>query len=89
MIIKWAPGGFEDSSSASIERAVERVLRLLYKGIELPRQPLTDLIPTAQRRNREISERYFAGDRAVDLAAEYGVSLQRIYVLVRRYKHKR
>ena len=52
-----APEDFEDSSSASIERAVGRILRLLYKGIELPRQPLTDLIPTAERRNREISER--------------------------------
>ena len=51
------PEGFEDSSSASIERAVGRILRLLYKGIELPRQPLTDLIPTAERRNREISGR--------------------------------
>ena len=75
--------GFEDSSSASIEKAVRRLLRLLYAGMELPSEPLTDFIPTKEDRNREVYRRYLAGARAVDLAAEYGISLQRVYVIIR------
>ena len=43
-----------------------------------------DLIPTEEERNFEIFTRYVAGERAVDLAEDYGISVQRIYVLIRR-----
>lgn len=78
-----APAGFEDTSSASIEKAVRRVLGLLYAGMELPSEPLTDYKPPKENRNREIYRRYVEGARAVDLAAEYGISLQRVYVIIR------
>jgi hypothetical protein len=78
--------GFEDCSSASIEKAARRVLRLLYMGIELPSEPLTDYKPPKEDRNREIYQRYLEGARAVDLAAEYGISLQRVYVIIRMGK---
>lgn len=78
-----APEGFEDTSSASIEKAVRRILGLLYAGMELPSEPLTDYKPPKENRNREIYRRYVDGARAVDLAAEYGISLQRVYVIIR------
>src|SRR5438105_6835364 len=45
------PEGFEDSSSAYIERAVQRILRLLYTNMALPAEPVTDLIPIKEDRN--------------------------------------
>jgi len=78
--------GFEDSSSASIERAVQRLLRLLYAGMELPSEAINDLIPSKEERNREIYRRYVEGERAVDLAAEYRISLQRVYKVIRMGK---
>lgn len=78
-----APEGFEDSSSASIEKAVRRRLRLLYVGMELPSKAINDFIPTKEERNREIYRRYIEGARAVDLASEYEISLQRVYMVIR------
>ena len=87
--INMTPEGFEDSSSASIERAVRRILQLLYAGKELPSAPLTDYKPPKADRNREIYQRYFEGARVVDLAVENGISLQRVYVIIRMGKRKR
>jgi hypothetical protein len=84
LVLIVAPKGFEDSSSASIEKAVRRILRLLYAGMELPSETINDFIPPKEERNREIYRRYLEGARAVDLAVEYGMSLQRIYVIIRR-----
>jgi hypothetical protein len=79
-----APEGFEDSSSASIERAVRRILRLLYAGMDIPAHAVNDFVPAKEERNREIYRRFLAGVRAVDLAELYNVSLQRVYALIRR-----
>ena len=81
-----ASAGFEVLSTAMVESAVHRFLRQLYLGQAFPTQPITDLIPAEEDRNLEIYERYVAGEPAVDLAEDYGVSLQRVYVLIRRYK---
>jgi Mor family transcriptional regulator len=54
--------------------------------MELPPEPLTDFIPPKEDRNREIYRRYIEGARAVDLAAEYSISLQRVYIIIRRGK---
>ncbi len=54
--------------------------------MELPSEPLTDYKPPKENRNREIYQRYIEGVRAVDLAAEYGISLQRVYVIIRMGK---
>jgi Mor family transcriptional regulator len=54
--------------------------------MELPNEPLTDHSPIEEDRNREIYQRYVDGTRAVDLAAAYGISLQRVYVFIRMGK---
>ena len=69
-----------------VEAAVHRVLHQLYVGQQQSTQPITDLIPTEEDRNLEIYKRYAAGERAADLPEDYGVSIQRIYVLIRRYQ---
>ena len=42
------------------------------------------MTPPKEDHNREIYRRYLEGARAVDLAAKYGMWLQRIYVIIRR-----
>jgi hypothetical protein len=51
----------------------------LLDEVEYPiERPAT---PPSQR-NLEIYRRYIAGERAVDLATEYGISWQRIYQII-------
>jgi hypothetical protein len=83
------PEGYEVIASALVERAVQRVLSQLYVGMNLPSGPIMDLIPFGEERNEEIYRRYLAGERAVDLAKDNGISLRRIYVLIRIMKQHR
>ena len=61
------------------------VLRRLYLGMIEPTEPVTDEIPEKDQRNFEIYTRYMNGERAVDLATEFHVSVRRVNKLVRRY----
>jgi Mor family transcriptional regulator len=56
--------------------------------MELPTEAVTDSIPFAEERNKEIYRRYLASERATDLAREFGISLQLIYVLIRKMKRR-
>ena len=69
-----------------VEAAVQRILHQLYLGQWYSTQPITDLIPAEEDRNFEIYKRYVAGERAVNLAEDYDISLQRVYVLIRRHQ---
>ncbi len=57
--------------------------------MEIPSEPLTDYKPPKEYHYREIQQRYLEAARAVDLAVEYGVSLQRVYVIIRMGKRNR
>jgi len=61
-------------------------LVLLYGSTQPSDIPISRLTPPKEERNREIYRRYIAGERAIDLAKEYSVSLQRIYVIIRKYR---
>lgn len=80
------PEGYETISSASVPKAVQRVLERLYRGLTDSPIPVTDLIPELEQRNRMIYERYLAGERAADLAQAFGISVRRVNRLVRRYE---
>jgi hypothetical protein len=69
----------------SIAQAASSLLRHLY-GTPLPLTPQSRNIPPKTDRNEEIYKRYMAGERAVDLAKEFGVSVRRINRLINRYK---
>ncbi len=64
--------------------AVQRVLAQLYRGREEAIAPVTDMIPEKEWRNCEIVRRYLAGERAIDLAREFGISARRVTRLIRR-----
>ena len=77
--------GFGNISSASMSLTVRRVLAQLYRGIIEATPQVTDMIPAKEWRNQEIFRRYMAGERAVDLAREFGLSVRRVNRLIRRY----
>jgi Mor family transcriptional regulator len=64
-------------------------VQTLYKGMPLPTNPASSTIPSKTERNNMIYERYMAGEKAVDLASEYGVSVRRINRLILRIKNQR
>jgi Helix-turn-helix domain len=82
------PEGFGNISSATPSQAVAIILRLLYKDQTLPTKPVSDIPPLKADRNREIYDRYLAGERAIDLAREFGISVRRINRIIRRYLNR-
>lgn len=75
-------------SCTSVESASARLIQLLYKDVPAAEKPVSLLIPMMAERDEIIYTRYTSGERAVDLAEEYGVSLQRLHWLIRRYKSR-
>jgi hypothetical protein len=65
--------------------AIHCVLAQLYRGMIKRDAPVTDLIPEKDVRNRAIYRKYLAGERAVDLASEFEISVRRVNKLIRRY----
>ena len=61
-----------------------KALNFLYGNKPASDTPVSHMTPPKDDRNREIYRRYLEGARAVDLAVEYGMSLQRIYVIIRK-----
>jgi Mor family transcriptional regulator len=59
------------------------MLNLLYAGLLLHDKPITLKHVAKAERNAEIRIRYAAGAILKELAAEYGISYQRIYQIVR------
>ena len=65
--------------------AVQRVLAQLYRGVMESTTPVSDMILEKEWRNQEIFRRYMAGERSIDLAREFGISVRRVNRLIRRY----
>jgi hypothetical protein len=83
------PDGYGIRSRDSLPTAVARLVQTLYQGMPLPTNPASSMIPTKTERNNTIYERYIAGERAVALAREYGISVRRINRLILRIKNRR
>ncbi len=79
------PAGLETISSGSMVLAIRRVLAQLYRGMIEVDKPVNDIIPEKDVRNQAIYQRYLAGERAVDLANEFEISVRRVNKLIRRY----
>jgi DNA-directed RNA polymerase specialized sigma24 family protein len=46
------------------------------------------MIPTKTECNQEIVQRYLAGERAADIAQNFGISVRRVNRLIRRYLNR-
>jgi len=69
--------------------AVEIVLCVMYADRPKPTRPASSMIPTKTQRNQEIIQRHLAGERAADLAMEFGISVRRVNRLISRYFDRR
>ena len=65
--------------------AVATVLWVMYGDKPNSDMPASSMIPPKTQRNQDIVQRYLAGERAVDLAKEFGISVRRVNRLIRRY----
>lgn len=65
--------------------AAQRLLRLLYPSPK-PESPKKKDEASRDARNEEIRCRYEEGERVVDLAQEYGMTIQGIYRILRAGK---
>jgi hypothetical protein len=81
------PEGFGGISPASPSSAAAILVWLLYKDQPLPKSPVSDIPPLKADRNQEIYNRYMAGERAIDLAMVFGISVRRINKIIRRIQH--
>ena len=63
-------------------RAAQRLLGLLYLNSK-PESPIKKDAASRNARNAEIRRRYDDGERVVDLAKEYGMTIQGIYRILR------
>lgn len=79
------PEGLERTSRDSMGIAVEIVIWVMYFDKPKPIQPKSSMIPTKSERNQEIIRRYLLGERAADIAREFGISIRRVNRLIRRY----
>jgi hypothetical protein len=80
------PGGVGEHILRKRSEAAAIILRRLYKDQRLPERPVSDISPLKEARNQESYDRYMAGERAVDLAKEFGVSVRRINKLIRQIR---
>ncbi len=62
------------------------ILRRLYKEQPLPAKPVSDIPPLKADRNREIYDRYLAGEGSMVLARAFGLSDRRVRTII---KHER
>ncbi len=74
------PTGVGAAPLPSLNTAIRRVLVLLYAGI--PGKPVTIKHLSKADRNAELRARYAAGEILEKLAAQYGISLQRIHQII-------
>jgi hypothetical protein len=72
---------------SSTDLAYSHIIYLLYKDFPLCSTTKNHKTPSKTLRNQELQQRFDAGDRITDLAAEYGISPQRVSQIVRG-KHK-
>ena len=75
--------GIEDSSFPEMATAVQTILQVLYRDQPIPTRPVPNRKPRKHRRNEEIRSRYKAGETLEQLAAEYGISFQRVQQIIK------
>jgi len=82
------PGGYRSVSRDSSTLAIEYILWVYWTENPAPRAPASSMIPPKTQRNLEILRRYQAGERAFDLAIDYGTSVRRVNRLIRKFESK-
>jgi hypothetical protein len=80
------PEGYWVISRDSLHVAISLFRILLYPVPRTSALPASAKIPSNIGRNREIYNRYSAGERAQKLANEFGISVRRVNWLINRFR---
>src|SRR5712691_9057068 len=81
-ILLLTPRGFQHLANLTPVQAPRRAIAWLYDGIPLPEVFQPDQTQPKTLRNAEIRQRYAAGESMPALAAEYGISKQRVHQIL-------
>jgi hypothetical protein len=73
--------GLKPAACFDIWLATFHIVEMLYDS-PFPTEPQNDLVPTKAGRNAEIRECYEQGETVGELAAEFGISEQRVSQIV-------
>jgi DNA-binding NarL/FixJ family response regulator len=79
------PTGVGATPVPSLNVAIHWLLDRLYEGIPLPETPVTDKHVPLSERNRQICERYAAGETLEDIARDLDLSHQRVHQIIQRW----
>ena len=82
------PEGLEVRSRDSSLYVAMFVLRVFYLKLQLSSIPRSSMIPPKTRRNEELIQRYLDGERAVDLADEFEISVRRVNRIIRQFQDR-
>jgi len=80
--------GYRSVSRDSSTLAIEYILWVYWTEKPAPREPASSMIPPKTERNLEILHRYRSGERAIDLAMHYGISVRRVNRLIHKFESK-
>ena len=80
------PVGYRAILRESLRAAISLFKTLLYPDPRTSALPASAKIPANIERNREIYNRYLAGERAQKLADEFGISVRRVNWLINRFR---
>ena len=67
----------------SLQDAVLRLIERLYAGISRPDEPITGKSKPKTERNNEVKRLYSIGWKVPDIAQYFGVSVPRVYQILR------
>jgi len=71
----------------NLEKAVAAILQRLYAFQNPPESPLTHKHISKSERNQQIIEKYRNGSTLEELAAEFGISHQRVHQIIQRWSN--
>jgi hypothetical protein len=79
------PTGVGTIPLPSLNVAAYRLLEHLYWSIPLPPKPITEKHIPKDKRNALIRERYTAGETLGSISITFGLSVQRVHQIIRRW----
>lgn len=79
------PTGVGTVPLPTLNTAANRLLERLYWDIPLPQMPVTEKHIPKEERNVLICERYREGETLEGIAPTFGLSVQRVHQIIRRW----
>lgn len=79
------PTGLNTNAVPPLRVAIQRVLELLYQDTPHSSIPITHKHHALTQRNAAICARHTAGDTLNEIAEQFGISIQRVHQIIKRW----